>query len=322
MTDSGSSTRRTIMASGAAGLALGVLNPALGETTATEGRKRVLRLAHLTDTHVQPEKKAGEGLATCLNHVQNQSDPPSMIIFGGDNVMNVDSQEGSERAEVQLALWHDVLRQNCSLPHRTVIGNHDVLGMDPVAGKQWAVEAYGLPGRYYDWEDAGWHFIVLDSTSPNVLRGGESGYKGKLDETQFQWLTTKLQSIPSSTPICIVSHIPILSASTFFDGDNEETMDWVVPGAWMHVDARKIKDLFHTHPNVRLCLSGHIHLADVVDYLGVRYACNGAVCGGWWDGDYQEFSPGYAMVDLYDDGSSEVSYQNYPWVPATPEEPA
>ena len=90
----------------------------------------------------------------------------------------------------------------------------------------------------------------------------------------------------------------------------------------MHIDARRLKNLFHAHPNVKLCLSGHMHLADSVDYLGVRYACNGAVCGSWWDGNYHEFGPGYAMVDLYEDGSTQVDFQNYPWTPVPEKSPS
>ena len=154
--------------------------------------------------------------------------------------MNVDGEEGAERAGIQLDLWKNVLQDHCTLPHRTVIGNHDVLRNHPVDGKAWAVDAYELKNRFYDFDQAGWKFIVLDSTSPNSLRGGESGYKGLLDEEQYAWLEQTLNRTPATTPICIVSHIPILAACTFFDGDNEETMDWVVPGAWMHVDARKL----------------------------------------------------------------------------------
>ena len=66
-----------------------------------------------------------------------------------------------------------------------------------------------------------------------------------------------------------------------------------------------IKNLFRRHPNVNVCLSGHLHLVDDLTYLGVRYLCNGAVCGGWWKGAYQEFGPAYALLDFYDDGSVE-----------------
>jgi hypothetical protein len=84
-----------------------------------------------------------------------------------------------------------------------------------------------------------------------------------------------------------------------------------VPGAWLHLDARRIKDLFHRHLQVKLCLSGHIHLVDRVDYLGVTYCCSGAVSGGWWDGPCQEFPNGYGLVTLYNDGSFDNRYVAY-----------
>ena len=73
----------------------------------------------------------------------------------------------------------------------------------------------------------------------------------------------------------------------------------------MHIDARRIKDLLKKHPNVRTYISGHIHLTDKVEYLGVNYYCNGSVAGQWWRGAYQEFNPTYTLVDFYEDGSSE-----------------
>ena len=56
-----------------------------------------------------------------------------------------------------------------TLPVTHCIGNHDVWGIpeakdDPRYAKQWAVEKLGIPARYYDYEQNGWHFIVLDST--------------------------------------------------------------------------------------------------------------------------------------------------------------
>ena len=59
--------------------------------------------------------------------------------------------------------------------------------------------------------------------------------------------------------------------------------------------------------NVKLCLSGHVHYVDGIEYLGVKYLCNGAVSGNWW-GDpiaLEEFPPVYATIDLFDDGTTE-----------------
>src|SRR5262249_3480640 len=112
-------------------------------------------------------------------------------------------------------------------------------------------------------------------------------------------------------PVLVVSHVPILSAWVFFDGDNVKDGRWVVPGAWMHLDATRFKDLFRSHPNVRLCLSGHTHLRDCVECEGVTYLCNGAVCGAWWQGPYRGCPAGYGLIDLYADGSFDHQFVHY-----------
>ena len=71
--------------------------------------------------------------------------------------------------------------------------------------------------------------------------------------------------------------------------------------------------LFERHRNVRTCLSGHIHEVDRVDYQGVSYYCNGAVSGAWWKGKHHDCSEGYAMMNLYDDGTVEREYVPYGW---------
>lgn len=251
--------------------------------------KRVLRLAHLTDTHVQPERSGQQGFANCLKHVHALDDKPGLILFGGDNVMNVDAQKNTgERAQVQIDIWNRVVKEHCVIPHKTCIGNHDILGLKQDSGKTWAKKQFGLPDRYYSFDQAGWHIIVLDSTEPQA--GG--GYKGRLDDEQFAWLAKELANTSSTRPVMILSHIPLMSVAAYFDGNNEKSGNWVVPGAWMHIDARRIKDLFSKHPNVKLCLSGHLHLVDQVTYNDVTYCCNGAVSGAWWGGQLPRVRPG------------------------------
>jgi len=304
--------RRSFLALGA----LAVAGGAAAQQTST--RKRVLRVAHLTDVHVQPERSAAEGMAACLEHMQGQKDKPDLILFGGDNIMDAFAQT-RDRTRTQWDVWHRVLKANCSLPWEACIGNHDVWGWSESSkarsdemgyGKAWAVDELKLSGRFRTFDKAGWKFMVLDSThagnKPNT-------YTAKLDEEQFEWLAAELKATPQGTPVAILSHIPILAACPFLDGANEKTGDWVVPGAWMHIDARRLTALFHSIGNVKVCLSGHMHLVDAVQYLGTTYYCNGAVCGAWWKGKYQQFAEGYALVDLYDDGSSTCEYVLYGW---------
>lgn len=311
-------SRRGFLAAGTAGLALSGLwsTPARADASP----RRILRVAHLTDLHVQPERAAGEGMAACLEHVQSHKDKPELILIGGDCVM--DSFGATRgRTKEQWDVWQRVLADHCSIPVAAAIGNHDVWGWskesahttgnEPEFGKKWAMDMLGLSKRYHSFDRAGWHFIALDSTQPNP----EGGYKAFLDEEQFDWLQRDLAGVKAETPVLVWSHIPILSAAAFMDGDNEKSGDWQVPGAWMHLDARRIKDLFLKHPNVKGCLSGHLHLVDQVQYNGVNYCCNGAVCGGWWKGHNQEFGEGYGLVDLYDDGSFTCEYVEYGWTP-------
>jgi 3',5'-cyclic AMP phosphodiesterase CpdA len=273
---------------------------------------RVLRIAHLTDIHIYPEPRAIQGLTACLRHVHALADPPDVIFNGGDAIMDA-LEIDEERTRAQWDVWQQILRAECRLPIEHCLGNHDVwgwhrahsgtTGREPRHGKKWALEVFGLAAPYRSFDQAGWHFIVLDSTYPHG-----HDYLARLDAEQFAWLEADLNAVPRQTPVLVLSHIPILSACVFFDGDNETPSHWVVPGAWVHLDARRLKDLFLQHPNVKLCLSGHVHLHERVDYNGVTYLCNGAVCGDWWRGPYQECAPGYGLIDLYADGSFAHQY--------------
>jgi 3',5'-cyclic AMP phosphodiesterase CpdA len=285
-------------------------------------KRRVLRLAHLTDVHLTHDRRAPDGLAACLRHVQSQADRPDLILQGGDAIMDgLPADQAS--AQGQFDLWQSIVRAELDsrLPMVNCLGNHDVWGWDrlksgcrgdePHYGKAWAMQVMGLTQRYYSFNRAGWHFVVLDSTF-NV----GNDYTAKLDDEQFEWLDADLAA-NKGAPVLVLSHIPILSVSAFLDGDNESSGNWQVPGAWMHIDARRIKDLFVRRRNVRLCLSGHLHMVDRCDYLGVSYLCSGAVSGAWWKGSWEGFEPGYALVDLFDDGSFSAQYTGFGWL-ATP----
>ncbi len=295
-------------------------------TLSTQHRKRLLRVAHLTDVHVMPYPVSGhdvkfklhpaESMASCIRHVQTLEDKPDFIINGGDCVMD-SLRRTKEEVHAQWAEWQGVLKNELELPMFSTIGNHDVWGwankdrlQNTAYGKSIAIEQLGLGERYYTFSQNGWNFIVLDSTHFDAE--SERGYTAKLDEAQFAWLESTLKAADPLTPICVVSHIPVISFCPFFDGDNETSGDWKVPGAWMHTDARKIKGLFSQYSQIKLAISGHIHLQDRVDYLGIQYLCNGAVSGGWWNGNYQEFPPAYALIDLYNDGS--VEHQLIPYL--------
>jgi len=256
-------------------------------------------------------------MAEAIRHAQGQPDKPEILFFGGDLIMDALKLE-KEKVEAQWDVWAKTFSAEVKVPSKLCLGNHDVWGWairdaaletESGYGKEWALQRLGLKDRHYSYDQAGWHFIVLDSIQRDY--GNKHGYTARLDDAQFAWLARDLAATNPGVPVCILSHIPILSACVFFDTDLEASGSWHIPGAWTHIDARRLKDLFGKHRNVKVCLSGHVHLADDVSYLGVRYLCNGAVSGNWWKGDYQEFGPAYALVDFYDDGSVENQLVSY-----------
>lgn len=275
-------------------------------------RKASLRIAHMTDVHIQPERGAEEGLLQALGHMRSQAVPPALLLTGGDAVMNA-TDESPERIDALWALWQRAMEEVEFAEVFHCLGNHDVLSWNADDGvarayKERALRELGMPERYYSFERGGWHFIVLDSCQPL-----DGGYTAHLDRVQWAWLREALAQA-GSAPVCIVSHVPMLSVTgAIYDNGRMRDHHWQIPGDWMHTDAFALQALFAAHPNVRLCLSGHMHLRDRCEYNGVTYICNGALCAGWWGGDLQQCDEGYGVVDLYADGSFNYQYVSFGW---------
>ena len=274
-----------------------------------------IRFAYLTDIHVKPDAVAEAGMAKAFQHAQSLKPKVDFIINGGDSIM--DSLEADkQKTQTQWDLFHSILKKENSLPIYHCIGNHDVWGWfiktdrpekDPLYGKQWVVETLQMPGRYYRFTKGKWHFIVLDSTQLNPL----GGYIAYVDPEQLAWLQSELEKAKDKY-ICIVSHIPILSicAGLFFN-KTETNGDLKIQRNLMHTDFLALKKLFLQYPNIKVCLSGHIHMQDELHFLGVKYFCNGAVCGNWWHGSFNDFAPAYATIELYDDGTASRKMIEY-----------
>ena len=312
--------RKTFLQTSAAVIGSSLL-PSL--SFAEDNRKKPLRFAHLTDIHLNPGLIPQAGTAKAFHHVQQLKSSVDFIINGGDSIM--DSLEADkQQTQMQWDLFHRLLKNENGLPIYHCIGNHDVWGWfikqdlsagqadkpdnDRLYGKVWVVETLAMKNRFYSFTKGNWHFIVLDSTQLNPA----GGYIANLDPVQSDWLEKELSSVPADKYICIVSHIPILSicAGLFFD-KTEINGDLKIQQNLMHTDFIQLKKIFIKYPSIKICISGHIHLQDELDYLGIKYYCNGAVSGNWWKGSFQEFAPAYAVIDLFNDGSFKRTMIKY-----------
>ncbi|MBK6979721.1 MAG: metallophosphoesterase [Cytophagaceae bacterium] len=274
---------------------------------------RPIRIAHITDTHIQPHIGAAKGFEKCLHHIQSLDHVPDMLINGGDAIMGLHgaSENSIDR---QWDLFGKVLKSENGLPIHHCVGNHDIFRKDNnkdnfESGKLEAMNQLEIDKSYYEINKENWKILVLDSIQSKTEG---KGYQGKIDEKQFNWLKSRLeQSQVEQKFVMIVSHIPILSACVFLDGKNFKNGEWRVPETWMHGDAEELIELFDNYPNIKLAISGHIHLNDRIDYNSVTYFCNGAVSGNWWMGELQKTAPGYALIDLFPDGTFSNQYLKY-----------
>ncbi|MBK9936354.1 MAG: metallophosphoesterase [Cytophagaceae bacterium] len=274
---------------------------------------RPIRIAHITDTHIQPHIGAAKGFEKCLHHIQSLDHVPDMLINGGDAIMGLHgaSENSIDR---QWDLFGKVLKSENGLPIHHCVGNHDIFRKDNnkdnfESGKLEAMNQLEIDKSYYEINKENWKILVLDSIQSKTEG---KGYQGKIDEKQFNWLKSRLeQSQVEQKFVMIVSHIPILSACVFLDGKNFKNGEWRVPETWMHGDAEELIELFDNYPNIKLAISGHIHLNDRIDYNSVTYVCNGAVSGNWWMGNYKKTAPGYALIDLFPDGTFSNQYLKY-----------
>lgn len=314
------SRRDAIRTIGAAATIAAFSRVSLGAARPTQipGRTRSIRLAHLTDLHLQPELDAVAGVAACLHHVQSQADKPALILTGGDHVMDAFDQEYA-RASTLWDLVRKTIKDENSLPMRYCLGNHDVWGWNRSKsktkgdeagwGKSMALDHVELAKPYYSFDQAGWHFVVLDSVRNDP--DDPNGYVGGLDNEQFEWLKNDLAAANGANTL-ILTHIPMMTV-TVLDAKVDKGGDLKISGGLLYTDWPRVKALLQANPHVKCVIGGHMHRLDRVEFLGVTHLCNGAVCGNWWKGKHYEAAEGYSLLDLFDDGTVERTYVEYGW---------
>ena len=246
-----------------------------------------LTIVHLTDIHMRPDFDAPKRLPHALADVRKRN--PALIINTGDTI------DGSSRSEEKWRLWRDAVAAEISgIPLYNLLGNHDI---DRPLTKEASCRELGMPARFYTFDKLGWRFVMLDG---NGLAK---------DQEQWNWLVKLLDGTPTSTPVAIATHQPVFSMGAAIHTPGDMSAKW-----------RELIALFAKHPNVKLCMGGHIHLADVCRYNGVTYTCGGSLGGYWWEtvkssdgkGSYHETPPGYNIIKLSSSDVISVTYTRYP----------
>jgi 3',5'-cyclic AMP phosphodiesterase CpdA len=281
------------------------------EAVSTEKKKRVLKVAHITDVHIRPEYNAVARFKKCLEMIKK--DKVDLILNGGDSIYAADYEHiTKDRVEQQWACWKESVAVVSGIPMHHVLGNHDMWWQgkgDELYGKAGVIKMLGIKNNYYSFDQNGWHFIMLDSNHPTS--------PGMLDDEQWNWFVQDVQKNSQEKPTLIMSHYPLLSCTGITDSKAEARGPFKISGSYNHLDIMKFIEVFNKNKQIKVCLSGHIHLLDKVWYNDVTYLCNGATSGFWWEpGDdgksaYKQTGPGYSLLNLYSDGSFDHDYIKY-----------
>ena len=227
-----------------------------------------------------------------------------------------DGKTTGAKASEQISIWKEAVKA-CPVPLRACLGNHDVWDGNeptdaiPAAQKGFALMTgvLGMPAAYYSFDQGGWHFVALNSMCnwPKYAT---------LSAEHFDWLKADLAK--TKLPTVVLSHVPILSVTSHVYGDScRKQNDNLVPGIWHHADCWAISEVFRKNPQVKLCLSGHMHTCDRCEYRGVWYVCGDAASGAWWNGSEYGFPPCYGKLDLFADGTFRYDFVEYGWTART-----
>ncbi|MFZ4545692.1 MAG: metallophosphoesterase family protein, partial [Saprospiraceae bacterium] len=118
------------------------LLPPIAKANSFVSPKKVLKIAHITDTHIMPFIGAAKGFERCLHHIQQNHPEVDLLLNTGDSIMEAHSKP-KFFAQKQWSLFHSVLNSEVKIPILNSIGNHDISCEGDSKcnfqyGKQWA----------------------------------------------------------------------------------------------------------------------------------------------------------------------------------------
>ncbi len=240
---------------------------------------------HITDTHIQPERGAQEGVEKAFAAIAKLPEKPAFGLVGGDLVMDA-ALVPRDRADKVYDMWRGAA-EKLKLPLHYSIGNHDLYGLknagtltdaqaaDPEYGKGMWKKRLGLEQSYNSFDHQGWRFVTLDSTGITK----DADWEGVLDTEQIKWLDDLLRRTPKTMPMIFLTHFPIF---TIINQYSAGTTIPLSPGMVVK-NGKTFFEMTQNH-NVKAVFQGHTHVVEEVTYLGTHYITGGAVCGDWWKG--------------------------------------
>lgn len=273
---------------------------------ADSGRARKIRFGMISDLHhLQFGQDEVKRLSGFMDDVVKSS--PDFIIQCGDFCRHT-------RSEGIMEQWN-----RFKGPKYHVLGNHD---MD-YCSKDTIMQFWGMPHRYYSYDQGGFHFVVMDRNFLKEDDGRLTHYDtsnwGKLpspkrsftDQEQLDWLRSDL--LGNKLPVIVFMHQPVY-LSDFHDeignaGDILKIFDDVNFKAVQTGSPAKVCAVF----------MGHDHDDRYGERNGVHYfMINSATYVYTQSGAYYYKDPLYAFVTLETSGKMTLEGRSTIYAPAAP----
>ena len=126
-----------------------------------------------------------------------------------------------------------------------------------------------------------------------MVTGDKYQYQGMIRPGELEWLKQDLYGVHQSTPIVIVTHIPLLtsyyaatSGATFAAQKNQVV-----------VNNLEVFKVIEKH-NIVLVLQGHLHVKEMIRWRDTTFLTGGAVSGQWWRGAWHGTKEGFNIITL------------------------
>lgn len=186
------------------------------------------------------------------------------------------------------------LYDRLSMPRYHVLGNHEYAVADQY--KDSVQVRLGMPARYYDFEQHGWRFVVLDGNDISLIASKKSSaaraeaeayykdrqvqtarWNGAMGAGQLAWLEATLaRAEADGEPVVLFSHFPVYP-------ENNHNL-------WNAAEVLQIIDGFS---HVKAYLNGHNHEGHYAERAGLHYLTFKAMVN--------TEATAYAVVHVYPD---------------------
>ncbi|PWJ59311.1 calcineurin-like phosphoesterase family protein [Dyadobacter jejuensis] len=230
----------------------------LSDLKGSMAKSATVKIGIITDLHHDIMHDAIDRLSKFIEAMNHEK--PDFIIQAGD--FCIPKKENKPLLDV----WNQF-----DGPRHHVLGNHDT---DGGYTREQTVAFWNAQGKYYSFDQSGFHFIVLDGNEHNESESRPPGYARYISATQLNWLRDDLKN--TTLPTVVFCHQGL---------DNDA--GGLENGTLLRYTLEQEKSKTGK-PKVKMVISGHHH-QDYCNLINdIHYVQINSASYQWLGGDYQE----------------------------------